>query len=99
MFDKISEWYNGKEVITEYDNEDQSVIILPSIHTEYHWSAKCVRAVIQFFCKHWQWIIGTIVAAVIGVLGLYLSFLALTKDTPIKEKPREPTRSHQNYKI
>lgn len=73
MLNKIIEWYNGKDVITKYDNEGHSVIIMPSIHTEYHWTAKCAREVVKFYLNHWQWVIGTVLA----IAGLYVAILQL----------------------
>lgn len=95
LWSKISEWYNGKEVITEYDNEDQSVIILPSIHTDYHWTAKCARATVKLCFSHWQWII-MFVLAVIGLVFNYPTFHQFIHPKPAAETTRPQKETETN---
>jgi hypothetical protein len=70
----IKRWYNGTGVIHDGDNDpDSTVFIMPSYSTEYHWSAKMARAMVDFYIRNWQWVWGT----VIGAVGLYLTALSL----------------------
>lgn len=73
MFLRIQRWYNGESKIQEFENDDPSIIIIPFIYTEYHWSAKIARTIVGFYLRNWQWIWSTIMT----VIGLYVAILAL----------------------
>jgi hypothetical protein len=93
---KIKSWY--KEDIIVVQHTDPSIFCVKPID-QSTLSAQFARKLVAFCCKHWQWLIGTSVVVILGVAGLYLSYLALTKDRLIKEKSREPGRTYQEYKI
>lgn len=62
------------EKIHDFENDlGNSVVIMPIIYTEYHWSAKIARAIVGFYLHHWQWVWST----AIGVIGLYVAIIAL----------------------
>lgn len=74
MFSRIKRWYDGESKIQEFENDpDSSIVIMPLLYTEYHWSAKIARAIVGFYLRHWQWVWSTIIA----ILGLYVAVLAL----------------------
>lgn len=94
----MAKYPNGtteKEVITEYDNEDQSVIILPSIHTEYHWTAKCARATVKLCVNHWQWVI-MFILGVIGCIFNYPTFYQFIHANPATESARPQKETETN---
>ena len=69
MFNCVKRWYNGKSKVQEFENNlDSSVLFLPYLYTEYHWSAKIVRAIVSFYIRHWKWIWTSIIA----ILGVYV---------------------------
>jgi hypothetical protein len=69
---RLIRWHNGTEVIHEHENDPGSMFVfLPSTKTEYHWSAKVVRAVVNFLREEWKWVIGIALA----IAGLLLKFL------------------------
>lgn len=74
MFSLIKCWYDGESKMQEFENgPDSSIAFMPYVYTEYHWSAKIARAIVDFYSRHWQWVWSTIMA----VLGLYVAVLAL----------------------
>lgn len=74
MISRIKSWYNGQEKLVEFENDPHSsIIIMPPVRTEYHWSAKAVRAVVTFYVKHWQWVWSTATA----VVSVYVAIRAL----------------------
>ena len=72
MFSRIKRWYGGEIKLHEFENDPRSsVVIMPMIYTEFHWSAKIARAIVGFYMRHWVW------STIIAVLGLYVAVLAL----------------------
>ena len=72
---RIKQWYNGKRV--KIDNGQPDTIgglpVMQDYRTEYHWTARLVRAIFGFCGTHWQWLITTaisIIAAVAAVLAV-----------------------------
>lgn len=51
-------WYNGKQKV--YENEPDSPIIRIHIYIERHWTANFAYNIVNFYFKHWQWLIGII---------------------------------------
>jgi hypothetical protein len=96
IWPKIKKWYAPNFVVIQDDHPSMPSTKLIDQSAP---SAQFARKLGTFCSKHWQWLIGTSVVIILGIAGLYLSFLALTKDRPVKEKSREPSRNHQNYKI
>ena len=67
-------WYRGKYIpptIAELFNQ----IIPKEGHYEPPLFAKIINGTGRFWIKHWQWIIGTIIA----LIGLYLIYLQTIK--------------------
>ena len=72
MFKAIKRWYQGEAKMTEGDAGERYVI-LPAPYTEYHWTARCARTLVEFYLKHWQWLWGTAVA----LLAVYVGYLGV----------------------
>lgn len=74
MFSRIKRWYEGEPKVQEIENDPRSsIVFMPLIYTEYHWSAKVARAIVSFYLRHWQWLWSTAIA----LMGLYVAVLAL----------------------
>lgn len=74
MLERFKRWYNGETKIREFDNDpNSSIVILPAVYTDYHWSAKVARSLVAFYLKHWQWLWGTAIA----LAGLWVAILSL----------------------
>lgn len=74
MFEIIKRWYEGECKLVEYDNDpDSSVFVMPSFHTEYHWTAKIARVLVGFYQRNWQWIWSSVFA----IAAIYVGILAL----------------------
>ena len=74
MLRKVWRWYEGTGKTEEFENDRNSMCILgPRFYTEYHWTARVVRAVVSFYLAHWQWVWST----VLTLAGLWLAVLAL----------------------
>jgi hypothetical protein len=72
--DKLANWWNGRVVFVEFDNDpESSLVILPTWHTEYHWTAIVARACVKFYLAQWQFVWSTI----IGLIGLWAAIAAL----------------------
>lgn len=66
ILEKIKKWYSGTTEIDEpIITPDITYISAP--YTTYHWSAVIVRAVVNFYLKHWQWV-WVIVVAILTLL-------------------------------
>lgn len=63
----VVKWYQGTIEVLPPD-----VGVVGFTH-EIHWTARIARALVGFWLRHWQWIIGTGIA----IVGLYLAYLAL----------------------
>ena len=65
----VRSWYDGRP--TPYDNPPGSSVVLLGVSYQRHWSALVARALVAFWLRHWQWIMGTMIA-VAGILVTYL---------------------------
>lgn len=70
MFKAIKRWYEGEAKMTEAEVGPNHMFI-PAAYTEYHWTARVARAVVQFYLTHWKWLWG----AAITLLGIYVASL------------------------
>lgn len=61
--EKIRRWWDGET--KPYDTP--GVI---GLYTERHWTSQAAHTGWDFYRKNWQWIIGTIVAIILGVMAL-----------------------------
>lgn len=60
----------------EFDNDAvSSVVFLPAIYTEYHWTAKVAHVLVGFYLKHWQWLL----MGVVAVATLYYTYIGAVK--------------------
>ena len=71
MFNRISEWYEGRYVLHEND-PDSGVVIIGGYY-ERHWSATAARVLVRFYLEHWKWLWGFS----LSVVGLYFAWLKL----------------------
>ena len=65
MIDFLKNWYNGKTEIQHFDElnqESSGIYLLPSISTEYHWTARATRMLVNFVIRHFQFILTTVIA-------------------------------------
>jgi hypothetical protein len=88
LFNRAREWYVEKFDI-KYDVE-------LNVTTQYECSttgAKVTRSLVAFWFRNWRWFIGT----ALTIIGLYIAFLALTKDSLVKKEPSEPSRNYRQY--
>lgn len=73
MFNLIRNWYCGKQV-EKYNEEPKNyggIKVIPEYSVEFHWSAKGVRLIVNFYLRHWQWVWG----AMFSSIGAYFGFL------------------------
>lgn len=70
MIKAIKRWYDGEAKMTE-GYSGTGIVIMPAPYTEYHWTARIARTIVQFYLSHWQWIWGTAIA----LLGIYVAYL------------------------
>lgn len=55
MFAHVKRWHDGESEIIEFENDtDSSIVIMPMLYAEYHWSAKIARAIVGFYLRRWQ---------------------------------------------
>jgi hypothetical protein len=63
----IARWYNGEYVAPDYDPH-----IVMMGHQRYHWSARAVRSLVEFYLEHWKWLWTPIIAgAIAGLLATF----------------------------
>lgn len=60
---KIKSWWDGE--IKSYDTPG-----VVGFYTERHWTSNNAHAILDFYLRNWQWIIGTIIAIILGVMAL-----------------------------
>ena len=65
LWRKIKTWYRGKEINLNDDNS--SILILPGIRYQKHWTSKLVHAGINFYKDNWKWV-WWLVIAIIGII-------------------------------
>ncbi len=74
--EKIKKWYRGKDIsptpLALALNKDSVLPLLPRYNPPL--LAKILNGIGNFWLKHWQWIIGTIIA----LIGLYILYLQLS---------------------
>lgn len=66
MWNRLRNWYDGEAVVYEPP--------LIGFTMRRHWTASAARVLVEFWQRHWQWIIGTgiaIVASVAAVAALW----------------------------
>lgn len=72
LFHKIKKWYQGTPVVVDMPSERQGSVVFigtPFLAgVRYHWSAKLVRAVVNFYIRHWKWIWGLGLSAIVAWL-------------------------------
>jgi hypothetical protein len=74
--EKIKNWYRGKYSPATLEKLFNPEKPIPSEgHYEPPLFARTINGIGKFWDKHWQWIIGTVIA----LIGLYLLYLQLIK--------------------
>jgi hypothetical protein len=63
LIQKIKTWYRGKYVPPPPNDPDSPIFIISPGHYEQPAFAKFLRVVGRFWLAHWQWIVGTAIAA------------------------------------
>jgi hypothetical protein len=59
--DTISAWYEGEHV--PWKNEPHSnLVFVNSGDLRRHWTASVAHVLSKFWIKHWQWIVGVVIA-------------------------------------
>jgi hypothetical protein len=63
----IRKWWDGEWV--NINEPDSRIVFMP--YQEHHWTARAVRASLQFCAREWKWLIGIAIAiaAVIVRIG------------------------------
>ena len=63
----IRDWYVGE--FEAYPNAPSSPIVVLGGWYRRHWTAEVARTCVDFYLRHWQWVLGFILA----VIGIVLS--------------------------
>lgn len=66
---RVLDWYEGTYVPPPPNEPGSPIIFISAGHYEQPPLAKALKWLGNFWLKHWQWIIGT----VIGVIGIVVS--------------------------
>lgn len=67
MVQIFKRWYEGKTKIHHFDqDENAGIYVFPFVYVERHWTAQAARWLTAFCLRHWQFIIGTIIAIVLA---------------------------------
>ena len=70
MIQIFNRWYEGKTEIhyfDDQDNENTDGYVLPLVSTEYHWTAQAARQLTDFWMRHWQFLIATIISIIVAI--------------------------------
>ncbi|NVP00357.1 hypothetical protein HWA77_09070 [Photobacterium damselae subsp. damselae] len=57
----FSKWWNGRS----YFIED----VYPGVRYERHWTSEFIHLLIEFYLKHWKWIIGVLITITVSLLS------------------------------
>ena len=63
----VRSWYDGRPI--SHDDPPRSSVVLIGFAYRRHWTAAVARSLVSFWLRHWQWIIGTVIA-VAGLLAV-----------------------------
>ena len=69
LIDNLKNWYTGKYIQPENDPDSPLVSLLG--HYEKPFLAKFIKALIDFWLKHWKWIIGTEIAIIALLFNIF----------------------------
>lgn len=67
LIQKIKDWYRGKYVPPPENDPNSGVVFISLGYYEQPLLAKIIGGLCRFYLKHWQWVIGTIIA-IIGII-------------------------------
>jgi hypothetical protein len=74
ILNKIKRWYNGSPIVIDISSEKKGNVVFLGVPfsagTQYHWSAKVVRVLVNFHRKHWKWIWPFLTTVIFGVISL-----------------------------
>jgi len=62
MRERIRRWYEGE--YKSHVNSEDSGLVRVRITGQPHWTAKAARWIVEFYLKHWKFVIGTTIALV-----------------------------------
>ena len=71
MWKRIHKWYEGEYV--PFKNDSDSMLVILDGDYKRHWTARVARVLVEFWMKHWQWMI----TASIAVVGLIIAAMKL----------------------
>ena len=63
VWQKIKHWWDGEFKTWEGEN-------VFGFYTERHWTSEKAHKLWEFYLRNWQWIIGTIIAIILGLMAL-----------------------------
>jgi hypothetical protein len=67
LIQKIKDWYRGKYVPPPKNDPNSGVVFISPGYYEQPLLAKIIGGLCHFYLKHWQWVIGTMIA-IIGII-------------------------------
>jgi hypothetical protein len=70
LVEKIKTWYRGRYVPPPPNDPGSPIVFISPGHYEQPMVAKILGVVATFWLKHWQWIIGTVLAVAAIVVAL-----------------------------
>ena len=62
----LSKWWNGKQPPSSVKIGGRLMIISGS-EAERHWTANIAHAIVNFYVRNWQWLLGSLIAIVLAV--------------------------------
>ncbi|HEY9827359.1 MAG TPA: hypothetical protein V6D19_18115 [Stenomitos sp.] len=111
IFQKIKQWYGGKDVKDDPDAPDTlgGMMVMNSYHKEFHWSAELARRTWKFISRNRVSMLTLVFTALtaIGTLGLWLYPIqqiqpppvapVLNKDNASEKTPPPSTKPHKKF--
>ena len=70
LIQKIKDWYRGEYVPPPENDPDCGVVFISPGYYEQPFLAKVIAGFGRFYFKHWQWVVGTAIAAIGIVVAL-----------------------------
>jgi hypothetical protein len=71
LTEKIADWYRGKYVPPPENDPNSSAFLVSGGHYEQSLLANAIRILATFWLDHWKWIITSLIAITLAVLGLF----------------------------
>ena len=70
MLQIFNRWYEGRTEIHYFDdlnNKNADSYVFPLVYTKLHWTAHVARQLTDFWMRHWQFLITTIISIVVEI--------------------------------